>query len=100
MAAVAAIYPLFVALAASGAAKPEEEEGEEEGFEVSTRATASSYFSLLSLVFLPALLVTDLVVSKATPFGWRIAGRVGRVLRLGSGGGGGGGARGRGGRRR
>ena len=95
MAAVAAIYPLFVALAASGkAAAPTED-----GFPrvPSSTTTASSRISLLSFVFGPAILVTDLVVSVLIPLGWKVVGRAARLLGLSSGGGEG--QRGRGRRR-
>ena len=92
MAAVAAVYPLFVALAASGnAAAP----AEEDDFSPSSRGVeaAATGFSLLSFVFAPAIMVTDLVVSKLTPFAWRVVGRVVRLASRGGGGRGGSGER-------
>jgi hypothetical protein len=79
MAAVAALYPLFVALAASGRAAPAPEE------DISSSRvppSAARRFSLLSVVFSPAIVVTDLVVSVLTPLAWRAGGRAAMLLGL------------------
>ena len=79
MAAVAALYPLFVALAVSGRAAPAPEE------DISSSRvppSAARRFSLLSVVFSPAIVVTDLVVSVLTPLAWRAGGRAAMLLGL------------------
>lgn len=84
MSAVAALYPLFVALAASGDASPGAA-GSEEGAPSSAAAAAAGRrrrFSLLSFVFSPAILLTDLVVSVLTPLAWRVGGRAASLLGL------------------
>ena len=99
MAAVAALYPLFVALAASGdasapAARPgagfvEEEDASSSSSAAAAAAAAAAArrrFSLLSVVFSPAIVLTDLVVSVLTPLAWRAARTAASLLGLSGGG--------------
>ena len=82
MAAVAAIYPLFVALAASGDAAPPPPPPPEDASSSAAAAAAArrGRFSLLSVVFSPAIVVTDVVVSVLTPLAWRTFARAARLL--------------------
>ena len=99
MAAVAALYPLFVARAASGdasapAARPgagfvEEEDASSSSSAAAAAAAAAAArrrFSLLSVVFSPAIVLTDLVVSVLTPLAWRAARTAASLLGLSGGG--------------